>query len=554
MPRVSTSSPAALASILMDGSRDAIFLTTRTGRIREASAAAERLYGYTRLELLRLNVRDLWRPTADDEWARQMPSTDRVGTLLATTHRRKDGSTFPVEVSWRNATVGGARLRLFFVRDLTGRLTGTGAYHDTANDLGEAQRLAEGAGDHARAEEALRASERRFRAAFKTGTDVYELTGRDDGRLVDVNDQFEALYGYTRGEALGRTSLELGLWAHPATRQEMLAELAAEGAVRNWLVTARRKNGETFPVLYSVTELEGTRPPLLLCVIRDVTEVERAERLLRDQHERLRHLTDHLQLATTSANLGTWDWDVGSGRLEWSPQMYGLFGLDPALHATTLVDGWKAAVHPEDRQQIQTALADALKHDGDLAHEYRIVGLDGQVRWIYATGRAARDGSGSVRMTGVCLDITERKRAEDALLTREQEYRSLFESMHTGMVVLEVIVDASGRPIDHRLVQANAEFEAQTGLKREEQIGRTSAELGFSWPPDVAHRSSIWPCTAVNWSSNDSTSPCTGGTTFAPTRLGGASGPFSFTTSRTHTAARRPWRRARNATADSLAR
>src|SRR5208282_1398994 len=67
----------------------------------------------------------------------------------------------------------------------------------------------------------------------------------------------------------------------------------------------------------------------------------------------------------------------------------------------------------------------------------------------------------------------------------EIDHRDLFENMLTGIVVLDVIYDASGKPVDHRLIRANAQFEVQTGLKREEEVGKTSEHLSFKWPDEV---------------------------------------------------------------------
>jgi PAS domain S-box-containing protein len=67
----------------------------------------------------------------------------------------------------------------------------------------------------------------------------------------------------------------------------------------------------------------------------------------------------------------------------------------------------------------------------------------------------------------------------------EKDHYDLFENMLTGIIVLEVIYDASGKPVDHRLLRANAQFEVQTGLKREEEVGKTSEHLSFKWPDEV---------------------------------------------------------------------
>jgi len=82
-------------------------------------------------------------------------------------------------------------------------------------------------------------------------------------------------------------------------------------------------------------------------------------------------------------------------------------------------------------------------------------------------------------------DITKRREFENQLRIEKDRYQGLFEHMHSGFILMEVIFDAEGTPVDHRLLEANAEFEAQTGLKRELEIGKTSADLTFKWPSEV---------------------------------------------------------------------
>jgi len=138
------------------------------------------------------------------------------------------------------------------------------------------------------AEHRLRESESRFRAAFMTGSDAYMIVVREDGRILEVNDEFETVYGYRRDEAIGRSSLDLDLWASPASRGELLAKLAADGYVRNWEGSARRKDGETFPALFSVTELGPSEPAIVMEVVRDVSEQQRSSEALRKLEEQFR--------------------------------------------------------------------------------------------------------------------------------------------------------------------------------------------------------------------------------------------------------------------------
>ena len=136
------------------------------------------------------------------------------------------------------------------------------------------------------AEQALEASEERFRTAFMMVPDAHYIATRDEGRILEVNDNFQDVFGYPRDEAIGRTSLELGLYADPGDRTKMLAELRSKGAVRNLEVVGRRKGGETFPVLLSVSEVRTGDPPLILGVVRDVSQQRSLENQFR-QAQRL---------------------------------------------------------------------------------------------------------------------------------------------------------------------------------------------------------------------------------------------------------------------------
>ena len=143
-------------------------------------------------------------------------------------------------------------------------------------------------------------------------------------------------------------------------------------------------------------------------VAHDVTERKRTEEKLRLEHERL-------EMAQRAAGAGTWDWDTTSGRLEWSPQLFELFGLDPQEKVSSL-DTWNSILHPDDKDMANMQIEQALQEHAALASEYRIVLPDKQVRWISSLGHGVYDENDRpIRMRGICIDITGRKQMDEEL-------------------------------------------------------------------------------------------------------------------------------------------
>ncbi len=224
---------------------------------------------------------------------------------------------------------------------------------------------------------------------------------------------------------------------------------------------------------------------------RDITERVRAEQTLRASEE-------HLRLAQEAAGIGTWEWDLATGRTHWSPEMFRLMGRDPTeARDADYYALWRRIVHPDDREAV-VATARAHSHRaGPFTVEFRILRPDGEIRWINARGNVLPDSSGNPRrMFGVNIDITERKQTEAALeqrvaertralsatveaLRRSRErYAAIF--AHAPIYLAFMRVEPSGRIICE---DVNDAWLRDTGFDRAQVVGRSLDEI---FPPEQA--------------------------------------------------------------------
>ena len=137
----------------------------------------------------------------------------------------------------------------------------------------------------------------------------------------------------------------------------------------------------------------------------------------------------HMLEAQRLANLGSWSWDIAQNRISWSDQLFEIYGVSRAQFRGTF-DDFLEFIHPDDRAKVQQSIDAAFSTGSGFSHEERIRRPDGSVRNLHSVGEVLRDANGAaVRMLGVCLDVTERKQAEQALRNSEQSYRLLLKGV-----------------------------------------------------------------------------------------------------------------------------
>lgn len=128
-----------------------------------------------------------------------------------------------------------------------------------------------------------------------------------------------------------------------------------------------------------------------------------------------RRLLTRLELALETNKVGTWDWDLQTETVTWSPTLEEIYGFAPGTFPGTF-EAYLGQIHPADRVDAAASVDAAIASGERFRYSYRILRADGEIRWIEGAGQAVHDDGELVGMTGVCQDITERRRAEMQLL------------------------------------------------------------------------------------------------------------------------------------------
>lgn len=184
-----------------------------------------------------------------------------------------------------------------------------------------------------------------------------------------------------------------------------------------WLQTNK------IPVYDAAGRIKG-----LIAFVQDLTDLKKTTEVLRESQE-------ELEEAQSIAHIGSWEFDVSTGKPKWSKEMFNIFRLDPALGPPSWPEH-RPLIHPDDWKKVDAAIQAAIHHGIPYSMEFRIA-LDNQkIAWAWTIGKVIHDSNGKViRLHGTVQDITERKQTEEQLRESEDKYRSIFENSNIGILL-----------------------------------------------------------------------------------------------------------------------
>jgi PAS domain S-box-containing protein len=250
-----------------------------------------------------------------------------------------------------------------------------------------------------------------------------------DGRIVEANESFLRLVQYNREDlVVGRvrwTDLTPEEWQDDTARR--VAEVMSTGAAQPREKEYFRRDGSRVPVLIGGAAL-GERRDRGIAFVVDLTERKRAEEALRESAEALRRSEAHLTEAQRLSHTGSAVYNETT-ILYWSEETYRIWGFDPLQGVPSGEAVWQR-MHPDDRDRAREEAEHAWREKRDYSIEFRIVLLDGTVKHLEANSRPVFSASGElVEVIVTHIDLTERKRAEEALRESEYKLRQIIETV-----------------------------------------------------------------------------------------------------------------------------
>jgi PAS domain S-box-containing protein len=304
------------------------------------------------------------------------------------------------------------------------------------------------------AEEALRISEDKFSKAFLNSPEVIVISDIENGTILEANDTFLRLTGYTREEVVGKKSSELGLWAIPEERAAVIRKLQEKEIVSNEECRFRMKSGEIRIWLFSAEIINIDNKPCMLSVTIDITERKKVEEALRFSDAAFRSIHESVIATDTKYVITHWN--------EISERMYGIKASSATGKKLMDIIEIEENLPDENDRRLKKLEADGYYREEQLHRtKYGEVWVDVSVQGIEENGKRY----GWVMLASA---ITQRKLAEEALKRSEEKYRELINTSTDGIVSADAQM---------RFIVWNLGAEKIFGFKEKEMLGQSIMKI-----------------------------------------------------------------------------
>jgi len=285
-----------------------------------------------------------------------------------------------------------------------------------------------------RAEEALRESEEKFRLTFENAKDAIFWADTETGIIIECNKAAEALLEKKKKEIIGKHQTTI----HPPQKRKYYTNLLEEHIARKGAFDNEAevitKSGKIKPVHITASVTLVGEKPIIQEIFRDITERKKTEEALLKAHNELeirvqersaelRQSEERFRLAAESTSDLIYEWDMATDRLDWFGDIDGALGFQSGEFPKTL-KAWAKMIHPDDQPRLADSMKRHRKSAEPIQEEYRILRKDGTWRCWADYSVPVVDSQGRPRRRiGACVDITDRKKAENALKESEEHYR-----------------------------------------------------------------------------------------------------------------------------------
>jgi PAS domain S-box-containing protein len=384
---------------LVEHSEDLLGTHRLDGQILTINEAPCRRLGYTVEEVLKMKIQDLLVPRYRNLYAqfvqRALETGHAAGSMVVAT-RSGEERVWDYTSTLRKDGIAEPIIR--------------GMAHDVT--------------ERYRAEQALRLSEAKFATAFRASPHAMTITSLKDGRFIDVNASFERQSGYSRDEVLGKTVLDIGLWADSADFAAVMAESLKRQKVTGREVRLRTKSGRIVQAIYSMEVIHVDGEVCALAAGEDITERLEIERALRESEAKFRLVADTVNAAI------------------WLLQDYRFVYFNKEFERVTgysreellLMDPWDM-VEPDFRAESSArAQARLAGEPAPSRYQFAIVTKSGEKRWIDFSA-AVTEFNGKPAILASALDITATRRAERELKEHAMYMDALVSNVPLGIVI-----------------------------------------------------------------------------------------------------------------------